>query len=517
MATAVTSKGRESTSQTVARAKKMLGSAYNPNTKKPSRSRMREISEQSFIDPKVKAAYDKSTIAADAIGKEERPDFPAFEPTTTVDPAAFNAGLTSENLAADGGMLSTVDQKIQAAEGEKDASFKSYFDRVMDTETPSGADIQRKLERETDIRDLRREEGEQSARINAIIAERDANILRVEGQGRGIPEPIIGGQQAKINKEAAIAALPLQAQLAATQGKIALAQDYINTWGKILMQDAQNEYNKNLTLANMSYEYASKKQQGIIDDLKAQKAQDFQITQNNIAYSRTLQASAINFGQGNLVSQIASIDPSSPTFESEIANMASQLREPVTGTPARRDTQVVDGQLVDMQTGEIIASISGGDGVGGVSPITGEAYTQSQSQAGTFAARMEGAMNVIEDPETKTYSAFIGGLLPDKFKGSGRKEFEQAENNFITAVLRRESGAAIAPEEYVTARSVYIPLPGDEAEVLAQKALARQIVFEGMKNESVGAYEQLTGSLPTTQTTEPTEGVTSSGIKYTIE
>ena len=73
----------------------------------------------------------------------------------------------------------------------------------------------------------------------------------------------------------------------------------------------------------------------------------------------------------------------------------------------------------------------------------------------------------------------------------------EAERNFITAVLRRESGAAIADSEFESAREVYIPLATDGQDVLDQKAEARRTVLQGLINEAGGAYTQLQTSLPT--------------------
>lgn len=63
------------------------------------------------------------------------------------------------------------------------------------------------------------------------------------------------------------------------------------------------------------------------------------------------------------------------------------------------------------------------------------------------------------------------------------QQVEQAQRDFINAVLRRESGASIAPSEFASAAKQYFPQPGDEKhpEVLRQKAAARRTAIEGMK------------------------------------
>ena len=65
---------------------------------------------------------------------------------------------------------------------------------------------------------------------------------------------------------------------------------------------------------------------------------------------------------------------------------------------------------------------------------------------------------------------------------------EQAQRDFINASLRRESGAAIAPSEFESARRQYFPQPGDSPAVLAQKARNRATQIEGIRAAAGPAY-----------------------------
>ena len=89
----------------------------------------------------------------------------------------------------------------------------------------------------------------------------------------------------------------------------------------------------------------------------------------------------------------------------------------------------------------------------GISPITGKPFTQEQSKAGLFASRTEAADTILDRGKGR----FLP-FAPEIFKTQERKAFEQAERNFITAILRRESGAAISETEFADARRVFIPL-----------------------------------------------------------
>jgi len=74
-------------------------------------------------------------------------------------------------------------------------------------------------------------------------------------------------------------------------------------------------------------------------------------------------------------------------------------------------------------------------------------------------------------------------MLPGSLGGQNEKEQSliQAKKNFITAVLRKESGAAIGPEEYVTEDLKYFPQRGDSQLVIDQKANARKLAIDAMK------------------------------------
>jgi hypothetical protein len=64
--------------------------------------------------------------------------------------------------------------------------------------------------------------------------------------------------------------------------------------------------------------------------------------------------------------------------------------------------------------------------------------------------------------------------LGNKLVSDTIRQQRQAERNFLTAVLRKESGASISPSEFADGAKNYFPRPGDDAVTLANKAKARQ-------------------------------------------
>lgn len=124
-----------------------------------------------------------------------------------------------------------------------------------------------------------------------------------------------------------------------------------------------------------------------------------------------------------------------------------------------------------------------------------------QVQSGVYGKRLNQAEDVFKDLEDKGYNRadwFEGAK--DKLSGvwgvghftsDDLKRQQQAERNFVTATLRKESGASISKGEFETAEKQYFPREGDSPEVIAQKRANRQQVIEGMKLGSGRAWEQL--------------------------
>jgi hypothetical protein len=142
--------------------------------------------------------------------------------------------------------------------------------------------------------------------------------------------------------------------------------------------------------------------------------------------------------------------------------------------------------------------------------------TEGQAKAVLFGSRMTEADKVIRDLSGRgvmTGSLIKQGVESIPLIGGGlgmvanttvasadQQQVEQAQRDFINAVLRRESGAVIADSEFANARQQYFPQPGDSPAVIAQKARNRQTAIEGMKVEAGQHWRDVSG---TTQGTRP--------------
>jgi len=115
--------------------------------------------------------------------------------------------------------------------------------------------------------------------------------------------------------------------------------------------------------------------------------------------------------------------------------------------------------------------------------------SESRRKAATFATRVSEAENVFSDLSNAGFNrasneSSVQSILPNVLKPEQLIQQEQAERNFINAILRRESGAAIAPSEFTSAEKQYFPRAGDTDAVLAQKKKNREIAKVGLEAEA---------------------------------
>ena len=111
--------------------------------------------------------------------------------------------------------------------------------------------------------------------------------------------------------------------------------------------------------------------------------------------------------------------------------------------------------------------------------------TESQSKDTVFATRAEGALETLgpyEEALTGLLDRNVSGLPGGNFLTSEEyKLAQQAGMEFIQAILRKDTGAAIIAAEQEEYRKVYLPQPGDTEAVLAQKKQARIRAVEALK------------------------------------
>lgn len=96
--------------------------------------------------------------------------------------------------------------------------------------------------------------------------------------------------------------------------------------------------------------------------------------------------------------------------------------------------------------------------------------TESEKKDITFGIRLMSAEEVFTELEAKNWTPTRGeAALARELQTDDRQKYDQAVGNFLNAILRRESGAAISESEFERGNLQYFPQPGDSAAVARQK------------------------------------------------
>lgn len=293
------------------------------------------------------------------------------------------------------------------------------FQNYLDTLKQSAAEKEAK-QKETEAR----------SKYLDFVTSAESGIAGLEGQGRGIPLSIVRGQQEKLGKQAEITAKRLQ-------GDIGLAQD--------LFTSAQQEREGLSAAEKAKYDY----QNALIEEARAQGKEDRALTLDE---AMTL---GVPFGTKLSEATAQGIIPKETASDTGFTLGKDQVRYDAQGNVIAQNLTTPDG-----------------------TPLT-----QSQAAALGYAERVNEAGKIIDQIGNQFTGVLSGIPVPNIVKSAERQQFEQAKRNFINAVLRRESGAAISPSEFDNAEKQYFPRAGDSDAVLEQKKANRETVLRNLMRE----------------------------------
>lgn len=143
-------------------------------------------------------------------------------------------------------------------------------------------------------------------------------------------------------------------------------------------------------------------------------------------------------------------------------------------------------------------------------PVSGEQPTGDDWNSYSFSERMD-ASSIIMDRLEQSFKAgqgespyltfgakliddaipLVGDTLQRGYQSKEQQLYHQAARNWITANIRKESGAAIPPGEVQDEYLKYFPMPNDTPEVIAQKADTRQIAARTMREAAGRARREV--------------------------
>lgn len=166
----------------------------------------------------------------------------------------------------------------------------------------------------------------------------------------------------------------------------------------------------------------------------------------------------------------------------ESLDLRAQRAGLVPGTPEYKDFMIkggAGGGQTSLSVGPD-GTVSFQQGAGGMPRLT-----EGQGKDVGFATRMSGALPVIDD--LGGHLTELGGNLQGKIPYGGYLQSEdyqkaqQAGDEFLTGLLRKDSGGAITPDEKNTYGLTYLPQPGDKPGVLEQKKVARRRALKAIE------------------------------------
>lgn len=298
----------------------------------------------------------------------------------------------------------------------------------------------------------------------------------VDQEGRPIAQNFITGRQAQMQRIAAAEAEGLFALQSAVQGQLTTAQGAVERALNARFAPIQEEIEIQKELLSIRKEQMTRDQQkraeerqAFLTRLESQVEQAKEREERGYNAINTAITNGFDVAKGSKL--MTDITNGNISPEEAIAQLG-QFAGDVWGNTIKR-----------LQVAKLQQDIKAGQdtGTGGGKPLTA-----SQSAALGYGERLLQSSLIIDEigNDFTGVASRFAGWLPGGLKSEDRQRFEQAQRNFVNSVLRRESGAAISPEEFESAQLQYFPQPGDKQGVLIQKKQNRDLVTKNILREA---------------------------------
>lgn len=273
------------------------------------------------------------SIGSSSVSSSPSVSVPSAPSYMNVSPVS-NAGLTSalDNTQAydpaSGLIVPAPTDTTAASDAEK---RKKDFEDLMDMQpTKDSVYDDREVKRQQqEVRDRQQEVNNYTAQLNNIVAKQNADLLNLRGIGaaEGVTETVYGGQAATINREAAIKALPIQAQVAAAQGNLDLAQDYLSELIMIKKDQIDADFEYNMTRFEALSGFLTKEEKITMDKMAKDEERAYNQAQNNLDLQNEWSKTAITNGQNHLVSRINALSVGDPNFQEKLGQIVAGIQD----------------------------------------------------------------------------------------------------------------------------------------------------------------------------------------------
>lgn len=231
-----------------------------------------------------------------------------------------------------------VDVNKTDAQAEADKTSKSLDELISGlTQKDSVLNSEEVKQQNEIVRQRQQEVNNYTAQLNSIVAKQNQDLLSTRGtlSAEGSTEAVYGGIAATINREAAIKALPVQAQIAAAQGNLELAQDYLGQVKAVKQEQIDNEYNYNMAKFKAVYDVLTTKEKRQLDKIAQTETQAVTKAKDNTERQDFWANKALESGQGSLMGQIHALKASDPNFDTKLSNLTARLTPKATATTGK--------------------------------------------------------------------------------------------------------------------------------------------------------------------------------------
>lgn len=291
------------------------------------------LASQATSFPAYKAPEVTPVAPAIALGKpipEVKLPPPAPQPD-------FNAIISGQTQT-----LTDAQTRADALQAQQDTSTSEINKRLAELQGKTA--YQQQQEDILGIPQQQKEIQELTNQIQAIGNETKAQQLALEGQGRGIPQAIIGGQQAQVGRENAIKALTLSAQLSAKQGNLAIATQQAQRAVDLKFAPIEQEIKNKLQAIELNAPNLTKAEKKVADATAARlKLQQEQI-EGEKETEKSVNEIAITAGKNGASPALMAQISTAKSVKEALSKSAGYLKDP----SAEVEMQIKKAQLANI-------------------------------------------------------------------------------------------------------------------------------------------------------------------------
>ncbi len=239
-----------------------------------------------------------------------------------------------------------------------------------------------------------------------------------------------------------------------------------------------------------------------------------ELAKSNPADQQRIRAEIAKLSTGNPFAA-AGGDPSRPA--TVVNNLSGAQTVNAMNAPSPREIREARTPKFDATAGGYVYPPSAENPQGRFVPVSGldgKPLNESQGNATAYGLRMKEAQAILDNlanPKTGNPTlrgaavenipltgGAIGKILPSFLGGTSeqQQQVKQAKSNFITAVLRKESGAVISDSEFAREDEKYFPQFNDSQKVIKQKEDARNLAITAMKFQAGPGAKEIDKYVP---------------------